>query len=94
MGDNKPRVLCFGAERAMVEQIKLALSHSFEVTGVAGVADLDEALNVIRQIGPEYVLVDLRLSGLDHQQLYLQLKADKALEEIQILAISDGEFEL
>jgi DNA-binding response OmpR family regulator len=94
MSDSKPQVVYFGAEQATVEQVKAALSHSFKVAGITGVADLDEALSVIRQIGPDYVLVDPRLPGLDHQQLHLQLKADETLEEVQILAISDGEFEL
>ncbi len=90
----KSRIIYFGGDQEMVERVRLALSRNFEVTGVTGVIHLDDALNAIRRIKPDYVLVDPHLRDLNHQQLHRELKADQELTAIQVLVISEDEVDL
>jgi len=85
----KPQVVYFCDEPELVELVKLNLSHTFEVVGVTDATDLDTALSNLRQIRPDYVLVDPHLPALDHRQLHRRLKSDSALKDIQILVISE-----
>jgi CheY-like chemotaxis protein len=91
MTDVKPQVVYFSDEQETVDLVKLFLSHKFEVTGVTGATGIDDALNALRQLKPDYVLVDPHLPDLDHRQLHRQIKADEELKEIQILVIRDDE---
>jgi CheY-like chemotaxis protein len=85
----KPQVVYFSDEREMLELITLTLSEQFEVTPMTGVTHLDEALNTLRQIRPDYVIVDPNLASLDHEQLNQQIKQDEKLKGIQILIVRE-----
>lgn len=87
---DKPQVIyCISKNPDMADLIKLALGHKFEVTATSEALHVDDALEAIRQIEPDYVLVDSRSPRLDHIQLYRCIKADKKLNKIQLLIISD-----
>jgi DNA-binding response OmpR family regulator len=94
MTDAKPQVVYFSDEQELLDQVTSALSREFEVTGVTGVTSLDDVLDTIRRIKPDYVLVDPRLPDIDHRQLYHRIKTDEALKGIQILVIRDDPSEL
>lgn len=85
----KPQVVYFSDEQEMADLVANNLSGQFEVTAVTGVTHLNEALDVLRQIKPDFVIVDPHLPSLDHRLLHQRLQTDAALKEIQILIVRD-----
>ena len=85
----KPQVVYFSDEQEMVELVASNLSDQFEVTPITWVADLDDALDALRRIKPDFVIVDPQLATLDHQQLHRGMQMDPALKGIQILIVRD-----
>jgi DNA-binding response OmpR family regulator len=89
MVDMKPHVVYFSDEQEMVDLIKVTLSANFEVTPVIGLSSLEDALETLRVLKPDFVIVDPNLPSLDHQQLHQRMQADADLEGVQILIVSD-----
>jgi DNA-binding response OmpR family regulator len=89
MVDMKPHVVYFSDEQEMVDLIKVTLSANFEVTPVIGLSSLEDALETLRVLKPDFVIVDPNLPSLDHQQLHQRMQADADLESVQILIVSD-----
>ena len=85
----KPQVVYFSDEQEMVDLVKLTLSAKFDVTPVIGQSSLEETLETLRVLKPNFVIIDPNLPGLDHQQLHQRMQADVDLEDIQILIVSD-----
>ena len=85
----KPQVVYFSDEQEMVELVTLNLSDQFEVTPITWVDHLDDALDALLQIMPDFVIVDPHLATLDHQQLYRRMQMDPALKGIQVLLVRD-----
>jgi len=85
----KPRVVYFSDEQEMVDLVKLTLSPKFDVTPVVGHSSLEEALETLHVLKPEFVIVDPHLPSLDHQELHQHIQAEPDLEGIQILIVSD-----
>jgi DNA-binding NarL/FixJ family response regulator len=90
---DKPRVVFFSDRGEMVKRVISRLSAQFDMIPVAGVAGVDQALEALRRIGPDFVLVDPDLSALDPQALHLWIKGDAALQHVQILVVSDDTLE-
>ena len=91
MPDQKPQIVYFSDERVRINRIKAGLGQKFQVTEVMGVSHVDEALDALKQIQPDYVLIDPHLPHVDHNTLYQHIKADPTLSRIQILVIRDKE---
>jgi CheY-like chemotaxis protein len=89
MSGIKPQVVYFCDEQDMVDLVSLTLRDQFQVTPVAGVTSLDDALGILRQIKPDFVIVDPDLSSLNHQQLFDRIRAEAALKGIQILIVRE-----
>jgi DNA-binding response OmpR family regulator len=89
MLDIKPQVAYFSDEQEMVDLVTLTLSERFDVMPVIGMTSVDEALDILRQIKPDYVIVDPSLPSLDYQELSRWMKADAELKDIQILIVKD-----
>lgn len=89
MVDMKPHVVYFSDEQEMVDLIKLTLSANFEVTPVVGLSSLEDALETLSALKPDFIIVDPNLPSLDHRQLHQRMQADADLEGIQILIVSD-----
>ena len=85
----KPQVVYFSDEQEMVDLVKLSLSANFDVTPVIGQPSLEDALETLLALGPDFVIVDPHLPSLDHQQLYQRMQTDVDLQGIQILIVSD-----
>ena len=69
MAGMKPQVVYFSDEQEMVDLVKLTLSANFDVTPVIGQPSLEETLETLRVLKPNFVIIDPNLPGLDHQQL-------------------------
>jgi CheY-like chemotaxis protein len=87
--DIKPQVVYISDEQEMVDLITVNLGDRFDVTPVTGVTHLEDAVDTLRQLKPEFVIVDPHLPGLDHRQLHQRVQSDPVLRGIQILIISD-----
>ncbi len=85
----KPHVAYFSDEAEMVDLVKVTLSERFDVTPVIGTPSVDEVLDTLRRISPDFVIVDPNLPNLDHQELSQHVKADEELKDIQILIVRD-----
>jgi DNA-binding response OmpR family regulator len=83
----KAQVVYFCDDHEMADLVSLTLSDQFQVTTVTGVTHLNDAVNALRRIKPEYVIIDPNLPTLNHQQLNRRIKADEDLKGIQILLI-------
>lgn len=55
---------------------------------VVEAADGNEAVRLARQCRPALILLDLCMPGLDGWEVAIQLRADPALEEVPILAMT------
>ena len=89
MPDQKPHIVYFSDRRAKINRIKAGLGQKFQVTEVMGVSHVDEALDALEQIQPDYILIDPHLPHMDHYALYQRIKADPRLSGIQILVIRE-----
>lgn len=80
------KVVCVEDEPEMIDLIQLILSRKgFEVIGAnGGVAGLD----TIRKEKPDLVLLDLMMPEMDGWQVYQQLKADEATQDIPVIVVT------
>jgi DNA-binding response OmpR family regulator len=85
----KPQVVYLSDEQELTGLVRSALSERFEVTVVAEVTQLDDVLRAIRQIKPDYVIVDPQVPSLDHDELGHRMRADAELSGIQILIVRE-----
>ena len=69
--------------------LKLAASVlEFEGYRILEAVDASQALQVIRQTPPDFILMDIALPGMDGLALTRQLKADPATRHIRIAALT------
>ena len=85
----KAQVVYFCDDYEMADLVSLTLSDQFQVTTVTGVTHFDDAVNALRRIKPEYVIIDPNLPTLNHQELNRRIKVDEELKGIQILLIRE-----
>jgi len=91
VSNHKPQIVYFSDKRAKINLIKVGLGQQFQVTEIMGVSHIDEALDALEQIQPDYVLIDPHLPHIDHHTLYQRIQEDPTLSGIQILVIRDKE---
>ena len=84
----KPHVVYLGADPALSERIQATLSHTFQVTCIADPTDLQTVMDKLRQLRPDYVILDPHLTALTPHQLHQRLKTDPELARTQILVIN------
>jgi DNA-binding response OmpR family regulator len=85
----KPQVVYLSDEQELTGLVRSALSERFDVTVVTEVTQLDDVLRTIRQIKPDYVIVDPQVPSLDHDELRHRMKVDAELSGIQILIVRE-----
>lgn len=84
--DQKPTVVCVEDEPEMIDLIKLILTRKgYEVHGANGGM---QGLELIREINPDLVLLDLMMPEVDGWQVYQQLKADEATKHIPVIVVT------
>jgi CheY-like chemotaxis protein len=87
--DGKPHVVFFSNQQQTIDLVTAQLDEQFRITPVKGMTNVEDALEVLRQVQPDYVIIDPLLSTLDHQQLHSMIKNDPYLKGVQILLIRD-----
>ena len=85
-GDKQRIVVCIEDEPAMIDLVKLILKNrGFEVQGALGGK---EGLELIREVKPDLVLLDLMMPDINGWDVYQQMKADEAMQEIPVIVVT------
>jgi len=79
-------VVCIEDEPAMIDLVKLILKNrGFEVQGALGGK---EGLELIRDAQPDLVLLDLMMPDMNGWDVYQQMKADEAMQDIPVIVVT------
>lgn len=79
-------VVCIEDEPAMIDLVKLILKNrGFEVQGALGGK---EGLELIRDSQPDLVLLDLMMPDMNGWDVYQQMKADEAMQDIPVIVVT------
>ncbi|GAB1469520.1 hypothetical protein MASR2M66_03960 [Chloroflexota bacterium] len=87
MGDtNGKTILCVEDEPEMIDLIHLILSRKgYNVKGATGGV---EGIQLIRELHPDLVLLDLMMPDMDGWEVYQQMKSDSALKDIPVIIVT------
>jgi len=86
MPDDSKRVVYIEDEQEMIDLVRLILSRKgYEVLGANGGVD---GLSMVQQILPDLVLLDLMMPDMDGWEVYQQMRADKATQDIPVIVIT------
>ena len=79
-------IVCIEDEREMIELVKLILTRKgYKVHGAEGG---QEGLELIRQLKPALVLLDLMMPDMDGWEVYQQMKADPTTKDIPVIVVT------
>ncbi len=85
MADQKT-VLCIEDETEMIDLLRLILERAgFNFVGAEGGR---QGLDLVRQVKPDLVLLDLMMPGIDGWDVYRQIKADADLKDIPVIVVT------
>lgn len=80
------RVVCIEDEPEMIDLVRLILGRKgFEVIGAPGGR---EGLQVIAQVRPNLVLLDLMMPDMDGWEVYQRMKADPETKYIPVIVVT------
>ncbi len=80
------KVVCIEDEPAMIELVKLILENrGYEVMGAVGGK---EGLELITQVHPDLVLLDLMMPDMNGWDVYQQMKADDKMKDIPVIIVT------
>ncbi len=84
--EHHPTIVCIEDEPAMIELVKLILKNrGFEVMGASGG---QEGLNLIANVKPDLVLLDLMMPDMNGWDVYQQMKADEVMKNIPVIVVT------
>ncbi len=85
MADQKT-VLCIEDETEMIDLLRLILERAgFRFVGAEGGR---QGLDLVREVRPDLVLLDLMMPGIDGWDVYRQIKADAELKDIPVIVVT------
>lgn len=80
------RIICIEDEPEMIDLIQLILNRrGFDVIGAAGGK---EGLQMIRDMHPDLVLLDLMMPDMDGWEVYQQMKAEESTRKIPVIIVT------
>jgi two-component system, OmpR family, response regulator VicR len=80
------RIICVEDEPEMIDLIQLILGRrGFEVIGASGGK---EGLQMIRDMHPDLVLLDLMMPDMDGWEVYQQMKAEESTRNIPVIVVT------
>ena len=86
MNSNLKCILCVEDEPEMIDLIRLILGRrGFEVKGAGGGV---EGLQMIHEDKPDLILLDLMMPDMDGWDVYQQMKASEATQNIPVIIIT------
>jgi DNA-binding response OmpR family regulator len=79
-------IVCIEDEPEMIELIRLILGRrGFDVHGASGGK---EGLEMVREMLPDLVLLDLMMPEMDGWEVYQQMKADVSTRDIPVIVVT------
>jgi two-component system, OmpR family, response regulator VicR len=79
-------IVCIEDEPEMIELIRLILGRrGFDVQGAPGGK---EGLEMVREMHPDLVLLDLMMPEMDGWEVYQQMKADISTRDIPVIVVT------
>ena len=79
-------IVCIEDEPEMIDLIQLILNRrGFDVHGAPGGK---EGLNMVRELLPDLVLLDLMMPEMDGWEVYQQMKADESTRNIPVIVVT------
>ncbi|MCE9646248.1 MAG: response regulator [Chloroflexi bacterium] len=79
-------IVCIEDEPEMIDLIRLILGRrGFEVHGAPGGK---EGLELVRQLIPDLVLLDLMMPEMDGWEVYQQMKAEETTRNIPVIVVT------
>jgi two-component system response regulator VicR len=79
-------IVCIEDEPEMIELIRLILGRrGFDVHGAPGGK---EGLEMVREMHPDLVLLDLMMPEMDGWEVYQQMKADASTRDIPVIVVT------
>lgn len=86
MAEELRKVVCIEDELEMIDLVKLILGrNNFEVSGAVGGA---EGLDMIREVKPDLVLLDLMMPEMDGWEVYQKMKASEDMRDIPVIVVT------
>lgn len=84
--ENKRRLVYIEDEQEMIDLVRLILNRrGFEIIGANGGR---EGLDTVRKTLPDMVLLDLMMPDMDGWDVYQQMKADEATQNIPVIVVT------
>lgn len=86
MAKNTRRIVCIEDEPEMIDLFKLILTRrGFEVIGANGGR---QGLELVKEIKPDLVLIDLMMPDMDGWEVYQHLKGDEDTQHIPVIVVT------
>ncbi len=86
MEHQEKKIVYVEDELEMIDLVKLILSRKgYDVIGAAGGR---EGLDIIREIIPDLVLLDLMMPDIEGWDVYQQIRADEATKHIPVIVVT------
>lgn len=86
MSEMRKKIVCIEDEPEMIDLIRLILGRrGFELIGAVGGR---EGLEMVRQVKPDLVLLDLMMPDMDGWEIYQHMKADQELRNIPVIIVT------
>jgi DNA-binding response OmpR family regulator len=82
----KAKILCIEDDPDMIDYIRLILGKAgYEVIGADGGV---KGLEVMREVKPDLILLDLMMPGMDGAEVLLEKKLDADIRDIPVIALT------
>ena len=82
----KAKILCIEDDPDMIDYIRLILGKAgYEVVGADGGV---KGLEVMREVKPDLILLDLMMPGMDGAEVLLEKKLDADIRDIPVIALT------
>ncbi len=86
MAKNIRQIVCIEDEPEMIDLFKLILTRrGFEVIGANGGR---QGLELVKEIKPDLVLIDLMMPDMDGWEVYQNLKANEDTQHIPVIVVT------
>ena len=86
MVEDKKKVVCVEDEPEIIDLIRLILKRKgIDLSGALGG---QAGLELMRNLKPDLVLLDLMMPDMDGWEVYRQMKADPALKDIPVIIVT------